>query len=247
MRAQNLILIFVGGNTMCQYTKLFTRTMCVLFLFNAARADLSTTTVLAASKARLNQLLINAIQKLPKPVVYILAKKYIAGARLTDAVVVVKKLNTQGIVATLDVLGEAVTSKEESIRVKENYLKTLDAIYRYGLDTNISIKPTHFMLTIDPEFCFQQISELLQRAQQYRNFVRIDMENSATTAATLALYKRLHQTYSNVGIVAQANLRRTLADIQFPEFKDTNYRLCKGVYKESSIVAYNDPIFVSAK
>ncbi len=226
---------------MCRYPWILGQVFCFSLIVSAARADLSAATALAASKDKLNQALVALVQKLPRPVAYIFAKKYIAGAHLPDAVTVIRKLNTQGVLATLDILGEAVTNKKESVRVKEGYLKTLDAINKNHLESNISIKPTHFMLTSDPEFCFQQISELLARAQKYNNFVRIDMENSGTTDATLALYKRLHQTYTNVGIVVQANLRRTLTDIQSSELKDTNYRLCKGVYKEANTVAFNDP------
>jgi len=225
---------------MNQSTYMVARTCCAWFLFSTTHAAWSPAHILTDSKTRINQTLITLIKKLPEPVAYIFAKKYIAGAHLEDAVTAVKRLNAQGIVATLDVLGEAVTNKEESVRAKQRYLDTLDAINQHKLDANISIKPTHFGLTLDPEFCFQQITELLARAKQYNNFVRIDMENSATTHATIELYKRLHQTFNNVGIVAQANLKRMLTDIQSPELKDTNYRLCKGVYKESNDIAYND-------
>lgn len=221
-------------------TRLIAPILCVNLILSTAQTDWFAVRTFTNPKAQLNQTLINLVKKLPEPIAYIFVKKYIAGTQIKDAVIAVKELNKQGMVATLDILGESVTNKEESTRVKVQYLKTLDAIAQHKLDANISIKPTHFMLMTDPEFCFEQISELLERAKQYNNFVRIDMENSGTTSATMELYKRLHKTYNNVGIVAQANLKRMLADMQLPEFKDTNYRLCKGVYKEGNDIAYND-------
>ncbi len=198
--------------------------------------------ILGSFKTNVNSALITVIKALPASITYRVAQRYIAGETIEDAVNVVKKLNASGIIATLDILGEAVTNKEDSIRAKERYLATLDAIDSYKINANISIKPSQFGLALDPEFCYQQVSELLQRAQQYHNFVRLDMESSALTDATLELYKKLHRVYPNCGIVIQANLKRTMNDIQLPEFKDTNYRLCKGVYKESNAVAFNDSL-----
>ena len=171
----------------------------------------------------INRAIVTFVKLLPKSVVYLFAKKYIAGERLEDAVSVVKVLNEKGIVATMDVLGEAVTSKAECEEAKKECLQVLDTIKQNNLNSNLSLKPTQLGLVIDPEFCYKQISEILELAKSYNNFVRIDMEDSPTTDATIALYLRLRKKYNNVGIVVQAYLKRTLSDVQSPNLKDTSY------------------------
>ncbi|MDQ7816977.1 MAG: proline dehydrogenase family protein [Melioribacteraceae bacterium] len=186
----------------------------------------------------INRAIVTFVKLLPKSVVYLFAKKYIAGERLEDAVSVVKVLNEKGIVATMDVLGEAVTSKAECEEAKKECLQVLDTIKQNNLNSNLSLKPTQLGLVIDPEFCYKQISEILELAKSYNNFVRIDMEDSPTTDATIALYLRLRKKYNNVGIVVQAYLKRTLSDVQSPNLKDTSYRLCKGIYIEPEEIAF---------
>lgn len=188
----------------------------------------------------LNRAIVEIVKLLPKSIIFIFAKKYIAGETLKDGIRVVKELNSKGILATMDVLGEAVKNKEESILAKNECLKVLDAINQFKLNSNLSIKPTQMGLVIDKEFCFEQISEILEHALKYNNFVRIDMEDSSTTDATFEIYKRLRKNYSNVGIVVQAYLRRTLNDVKNVELKDANYRLCKGIYVEPEKIAYKD-------
>jgi proline dehydrogenase len=188
----------------------------------------------------INKIIVEFVKILPKSVVHIFAKKYIAGEKLEDAVRVVKELNAKGIIATIDVLGEAVTTKLESEAAKNECLDVLDAIYNYNLNSNLSLKPTQLGLVIDPEFCLKQISEILDRAKSYNNFVRIDMEDSSTTDATIELYKQLRKKYDNVGIVVQSYLKRTLNDVKDPELNGTNYRLCKGIYVEPEVIAFKD-------
>lgn len=194
--------------------------------------------IIGATVNPINKIIVSFVKILPKAVVYLFAKKYIAGEKLEDAVRVVKELNAKGIVATIDVLGEAVTSKAESEQAKIECLQVLDTINQNKLNSNLSLKPTQLGLVIDPEFCYKQISEILERAKAYNNFVRIDMEDSPTTDATIAMYLRLREKYSNVGIVIQAYLKRTLGDVQKPELAGTNYRLCKGIYIEPEEIAY---------
>lgn len=188
----------------------------------------------------LNKLIVSFVKILPKPVVHIFARKYIAGERLEDAVEVVKKLNAKGILATIDVLGESVKTKQESRQAKKECLEVLDAIHKYKLNANLSVKPTQLGLSIDKEFCFEQLSELLEKAKEYNNFIRIDMEDSNTTDDTIELYKKLRKRYKNVGIVVQAYLKRTQADVENLNFNGTNYRLCKGIYIESEEIAYKE-------
>ncbi len=186
----------------------------------------------------LNTAIVNFVKVLPKAVVYIFAKKYIAGVTMADAVRVTKELNEKGIVATIDVLGEAVNTKRESELAKKECLEVLDAIDKHKLNSNLSLKPTQLGLIIDKDFCFTQISEILEKAKAYNNFVRIDMEDSSTTDATFELLNTLRKKYSNVGIVVQSYLKRTYNDVVRQNKLGTHYRLCKGIYVEPEAIAY---------
>ncbi len=175
---------------------------------------------------------------MPKSLVRLFANRYIAGDKLDDAVAFVKKLNADGIMATLDVLGESITSKEEAIDAKEKALETLSAIHTHKLQSNLSIKPTQFGLLLDEEFCYQQVRELVEYAKSINNFVRLDMEDSTTTDKIIALFARLRAEYKNVGIVFQACLKRTYADVEILNELNSNYRLCKGIYIEPEKISY---------
>lgn len=186
----------------------------------------------------INQLIVKTVKLLPKSVVYIFAKKYIAGTKLDDAVRVVKDLNAKGIVATMDVLGESITSKKEAEDAKKECLEVLDAINTHKLNANLSVKPTQLGLGIDKDFCYELLSEILERAKSYNNFVRIDMEDSPYTSLTIELVLRLKQKFSNTGIVVQSYLKRTVQDVLEMNKCGMNYRLCKGIYVEPAEIAY---------
>lgn len=186
----------------------------------------------------LNTAIVNFVKLLPKAVVFIFAKKYIAGVKMEDAVRVTKELNEKGIVATIDVLGEAVNSKNEAELAKKECIQVLTEIDRHKLNANLSLKPTQLGLMIDKDFCFSQVSEILEKAKSYNNFVRIDMEDSSTTDATFELLNTLRKNYSNVGIVVQSYLRRTYDDVVRQNKLGTHYRLCKGIYVEAEEIAY---------
>lgn len=177
---------------------------------------------------------------MPKNIVGFFSRKYIAGETLQDGINVVKQLNAKGIYATMDVLGEAVKNKEESIDAKNKAMEVLDAIEKYKLLANLSIKPTQMGLLIDEEFAYEQILELVKRAHEMNNFVRIDMEDSSTTDMTINLFKRIFQNYKNVGIVIQAYLKRSFDDVIVLNKIGTNYRLCKGIYVEPASIAIKD-------
>jgi proline dehydrogenase len=188
----------------------------------------------------LNQLIVRIVQHLPKNIVGFFSRKYIAGESLEDGIRVVKQLNSKGIYATMDVLGEAVKNKEESLDAKNKAMEVLDAIEKHKLMANLSIKPTQMGLLIDEEFAYQQILELVKKAHEINNFVRIDMEDSSTTDITINLYKRIYQQYKNVGIVIQAYLKRSFDDVVVLNKLGTNYRLCKGIYVEPASIAIKD-------
>ncbi len=186
----------------------------------------------------LNRVIVKFVKLLPKSVVFIFAKKYIAGTKLEDAIRVVKELNAKGIVATMDVLGEAISNKKEAEEAKKDCLMVLDAIKVNNLNANLSVKPTQLGLVIDPDFFYTQICEILDRAKKYNNFVRIDMEDSSVTTATIEMFNKIREKYDNVGIVVQAYLHRTYDDVAKLNKNGTNYRLCKGIYIEPAEIAY---------
>lgn len=188
----------------------------------------------------LNSIIVSFVKHLPQSVVHIFAKKYIAGEELQDAVNVTKELNTKGIVATLDVLGEAIKTKEEAIEEKEECLRVLEAIEKNNLDANLSIKPTSLGLSIDPEFFYENMCEVISKAKSYNNFVRVDMEDSPYTTVTIEIFKRLQNEFDNCGIVVQAYLKRTEDDVDDLNKTNTNYRLCKGIYVEPEEIAFKD-------
>ncbi|MCA0388331.1 MAG: proline dehydrogenase family protein [Bacteroidetes bacterium] len=188
----------------------------------------------------LNKIIVSVVKILPKSVVYFFAKRYIAGERLQDAVNLVKELNKKGILATMDVLGESITTKEEVILAKSECLAVLNTIKQNELNSNLSIKPTQLGLNIDLEFAYQQIKEIVAKAKEYGNFVRIDMEDSSCTDKTITVFKRLREEFDNVGIVLQSYLKRTYNDVVELNKINSNYRLCKGIYIEPAEIAFKD-------
>ena len=188
----------------------------------------------------INNIIVSVVQVLPKSVVGFFSRKYIAGESLDSAVSLVKDLNAKGIYATLDVLGESVTNEEEAERAFEKAMKVFDAIVEHNLKANISIKPTQLGLSFDEEFACEQIRKLVKRANEIDNFVRIDMEDSPYTDATINIYKKVFEDYSNVGIVLQTYLKRSYNDTVILNKLGTNYRICKGIYVEPASLAYKD-------
>jgi len=175
---------------------------------------------------------------MPEKVAWFFSKNYIAGKTLNSAIKVVKNLNSKDMLATIDLLGESIETKEEAIYAKEQAMEVLDAIVEHKLNANVSIKPTQFGLAIDEDFAYEQILELVKRASELNNFIRIDMEDSPYTDTTLKVYKRIFNDYTNVGVVLQAYMKRTYSDAVTLNVMGTNYRLCKGIYIEPEAIAY---------
>jgi proline dehydrogenase len=188
-----------------------------------------------------NRIVIFFMPVVPKPVVRLFSKRYVAGAKLEDAVRTVRTLNEQGILATMDVLGESTTHREETSVYVEEYLRVLRTIAEEKLDCNISLKPTQLGLQINTELCYQNVKRIVQEALKLGNFVRIDMEDSTCTTATIELYEQLRNEFPNVGIVIQSYMRRSLNDIKSLSYKPANFRICKGIYIERRKIAYKDP------
>lgn len=185
--------------------------------------------------------LVKLLQMVPKPLVWRFARTYIAGERIEDAVRVIRGLNGEGARATVDVLGEDVTDEREVAFFVEQYRIAIETIVREGLDSNISVKPTAMGLSIAPELARRSLTEILRAAARHGMFVRIDMEDSSTTAATLALYEQLRADgFENVGVVLQAYLRRSLADTRRIADAAGSVRVVKGIYVEPRQVAFQE-------
>jgi proline dehydrogenase len=183
---------------------------------------------------------------MPRKLVWIFSKKYIAGETLDDAVRVCRDLNKLGILITIDLLGEFITRLEQADENKIAYLKIIERIQKENIKGNYSLKPTSFGLLIDEEACYRNIREIVAKAAAFNNFVRVDMEDSQCTDMEIRLFRRLHQEFPrHVGLVVQAYLKRTLddlrnmKDIHSPEIP-LNFRLCKGIYVEPAEIAYKD-------
>jgi len=193
----------------------------------------------------MNKLISLTLPFVPKPIVGIFSRPYIAGEHMSDAVRVVRELMAEGACATIDVLGEEVKNKEKARNALANYMRVLDVIQEEKLDANISIKLTQLGLKIDKEFCFENIRTLVEAAKNHGNFVRIDMEDSSCTTDTLEIYRRLREEFDNVGTVLQAYLRRTIQDINDLLPLKPNLRLCKGIYVEPREIAYKDKVIIN--
>lgn len=170
-----------------------------------------------------------------------LAKKFIASSDLEGALQEVKKLNDKGIMVTLDHLGEGITGLDQASAYQSEYIKLIEGIAEARADSNVSLKPTQMGLALDKEICYQHIRAVVREAKYYRNFVRIDMEDSPYTDATFELVRRLHkEQLTNVGTVAQSYLFRTEQDVQHCIEEGIPLRLVKGAYKEPSSIAYQN-------
>jgi proline dehydrogenase len=192
---------------------------------------------IATPVALLDRAIVRLLPAVPKPVVRRLSSRYIAGPSLDDALRVVRRLNAKRKLATVDVLGEEVTSPDEARMIAGQYHDVLARIDAEGLNANISVKLTGLGLELDYDLCGENLEAVLVDARARGNFVRIDMEDSSTTERTLQLYRELRASgYENFGVVLQAYLRRTVDDL--PGLH--NVRLCKGIYVEPQAIAYRE-------
>ncbi len=165
-------------------------------------------------------------------------RRFVAGESFDDARRVVADLNRRGILATLDYLGEEIENGTEARAALERYQELLRRISDASQNSHVSLKLSQLGLGIDKGLCLHNVEKIVQTADEFQNFVRIDMEASAYTAATLDIFRALHERFSNVGVVIQAYLYRSAQDIEGLIDFGSNVRLCKGAYKESSAVAF---------
>jgi len=193
-----------------------------------------------------NKMIAELLPHFPKRLIWSFSKKYIAGAKLEDAIRVSKELNAENTMITVDVLGEFITNLSQAEETRDEYLKVIEEFEKNKIDGNYSVKPTSFGLLLDEEVAYQNIRAVVAKAAEYGNFVRIDMEDSPCTDLEIKLYRRLKAEFpTNVGLVVQAYMRRTLQDLKdlmdiHTKEAPTNYRLCKGIYIEPEEVAFKD-------
>lgn len=181
-----------------------------------------------------------ALPLVPTRLVRTFAAPYIGGETLEQALCVVRRLGSSGLAATLDVLGEHVHDEASVRGMVEAYRSALRALAAGGADSGVSVKPSALGAAIDWDLCHDAVTEVLREAAAER-FVRLDMEESATVDGTLALYRRLRDDgHKNVGIVLQARLWRTSADVRALADLRPDVRLCKGIYLEPPGVGMQD-------
>ncbi len=188
--------------------------------------------------AAIDHLLARAVPLMPRLLVRRFAAPYIAGETLAEAVETTRRLNAAGKRATIDVLGEEIDALGDAQAIHDTYIAVLDALSKNRLDGDVSVKPTGLGLHIDRDACRELIGAIAEHAAEHRTTVEIDMEDSSTTTDILAVYHELRaQGHENLGIVLQAMLRRTPADIDALAGLAPRVRICKGIYVEPPEVA----------
>lgn len=175
-----------------------------------------------------------------------LARRFVAGDEVSDAIGAVRELNADGLKVTLDNLGEDSLSKGLALAAAEENLLMLRRIAETGVDANISLKLTQLGLAFDEGLAKDSLLRIVEEAERLKNFVRIDMEGSQWTQKTLDLFYSIHDRHPGVGIVLQASLRRTEQDVRDAVARKARVRLCKGAYKEPASVAFPDKKDVDA-
>jgi proline dehydrogenase len=175
------------------------------------------------------------------------AARFVAGETLDDAVVALGRLNEQGLYANTTLLGEDTASEEEASAVVEEYGRILERFREEGLRANVALKLTHLGLDLGEELAYGNVEQVVRRAAELENFVRIDMESSAYVDSTLAIYRRLREAgHDNVGTVLQSYLYRTPDDLETLLRLQPNLRLVKGAYLEPESVAHQAKADVDA-
>jgi proline dehydrogenase len=170
-----------------------------------------------------------------------MSSRFVAGMEIEDALRVAQALNRQGMLVTLDSLGESVSSETEAHQAAEIYHELLEAIEARKINSNISVKLTQMGLELSPKLAEAIAESLTEHSHRYGNFLRIDMEDSSLTQVTLDIVRRLHarpELRGSIGIVIQAYLYRSQADIEHLNAEGIRVRLCKGAYKEPAEVAF---------
>ena len=180
----------------------------------------------------------------PEKLVWIFSKRYISGQYISDALIESRKLNLEGALVTVDLLGEYVKNLEEAEHYKEQYIELIERFTAEKIEGNFSVKPSMFGLLIDREAAYLNLRELVEVADGCNTSVKIDMEDSECTSIEIDIFRRLKTEFpTRVGLVLQAYMRRTPGDIKsLMDLNDAaaplNFRLCKGIYIEPVNLAF---------
>jgi proline dehydrogenase len=172
--------------------------------------------------------------------------RFVAGETLSAALPAIAELKRAGLRTTVDVLGESVTSAADAAAAVDRYLATIAALSERDLDANVSLKLTQMGLQIGPATCLANVMRVVEALRDVDGFVRFDMEDHLRTDATLNIWRAVHEVYSMVGVVIQAALRRSSADVDSIIAVGGRVRLCKGAYDEPASVAYRTRSAVDA-
>ena len=189
----------------------------------------------------INKLIASTIPVLPKWFIRFFSGPYVAGETIEDALNHVKKINNSGFAATIDILGEHTMEIKTASSIASDYCELYKKIDQRSLDCNLSIKPSHLGLDISLDTAKKNFERIINNAEKYSNFLRFDMESSSHTNDTLKIYDHCLKKYSKVGVVLQAYLKRSVSDIESLAKPGFNARICKGIYKENSSIAYQNP------
>ena len=188
----------------------------------------------------INKLIASSVSVFPKWFIELFSKSYVAGYSSNEVLSIVEKLNGQGFSATIDILGEHVKDLDISKNITQQYCELFENINSKSIDSNISVKPTHIGLDISKNVVLENFNKIIEVARDKSNFLRIDMESSNNTDDTFEIYNSLKNKYAGVGVVLQAYLKRSIDDIENLAGPKFNARICKGIYKEDSEIAYKE-------
>ncbi len=195
----------------------------------------------------INRFIAKLLPFLPKPLVWTISRKYIAGVNINDALKVAREINQNGMMVTVDLLGENIANLSEAGKHKLEYIELIKRFTSEKIDGNFSVKPSMFGLQLDFETGYQNLREIVNTARLCNSFIRIDMEDSSCTSDEIRLFRRLKNEFPlSVGLVLQAYLKRTSNDIKelldlHKKDSPLNIRLCKGIYIESEHISFKDP------
>lgn len=194
----------------------------------------------------INKLVANILPFMPKKLIWIFSKRYIAGETIDECLMVAKELNKEGTEVTIDLLGEFVNNLDQAKEYKDKYLEIIERFTSENIIGNFSLKPTMFGLLVNKEICRDYMEEIITLAVEKNSFVRIDMEDSQCVDSEIEIYKYFVRKFpANVGLVVQAYLRRTITDlIHLKDFQlngtPLSFRLCKGIYIEPEHIAFKN-------
>jgi len=189
----------------------------------------------------INNIIASTVPLLPKWFARFFSSPYVAGETIEQALNHVKSLNSKGFSATLDILGEHVLNVNSARATTNDYCELYDKINQMSLDCNLSIKPTHLGLDLSLDTALKNFEIITREAKKNTNFLRLDMESSLQTDNTFKIFSHCENIYTNIGVVIQAYLKRSAEDIERLAKPGFNARICKGIYKERSAIAYHDP------